>query len=151
MRRRITSGSTASRLARWFACLSLLSLAFALPAAAQSSTVQRTAKGDSGKDIRIGIYVNVQANCSSGALPSIQMLVRPESGTATVKRARISLTNYKNCMALEVPAFIGIYRSKPHFAGNDRLTWSVTYPNGRTEKQEITITVGPANLKGRDI
>jgi hypothetical protein len=53
------------------------------------------------------------------------MVVPPENGSATVKRAKVSLTNYKNCMALEVPAFIGIYRSKPNFAGSDHLTLSV--------------------------
>jgi hypothetical protein len=93
----------------------------------------------------------VLANCKSGPLPAIQMIVPPENGSATVKRAKVSLTNYKNCMALEVPAFIGIYRSKPDFAGSDHLTLSVSYPNGRTETQQITVTVGAKQNRGRDI
>jgi len=109
------------------------------------------AKGASGKDIRIGVYINVLANCSSGPLPAIQMSVPPENGSATVKRAKVSLTNYKNCMALEVPAFIGIYRSKPDFAGKDHLTLTVSYPNGRTETQQITISVGSGQNRARDI
>ena len=137
----------------WLACLFAAAIAVFLPqrANAQSTTVQRTAKGASGKDIRIGVYINVLANCSSGPLPAIQMVVPPENGSATVKRAKVSLTNYKNCMALEVPAFIGIYRSKPNFAGSDRLTLSVSYPNGRTETQQITITVGTGQNHGREI
>lgn len=54
-------------------------------------------------------------------------------------------------MALEVPAFIGIYRSKPDFAGSDHLTLVVSYPNGRTETQRITITVGTGQNHGREI
>lgn len=122
------------------------------PARAQdTSTVQRSAKGASGKDIQIGVYLNVLANCKSGPLPAIQMVVPPENGSATVKRAKVSLTNYKNCMALEVPAFVGVYRSKPDFIGNDHLTLSVSYPNGRTETQRITVTVGAKQNRGRDI
>jgi len=121
-------------------------------ASAQSTTtVQRSAKGASGKDIQIGVYLNVLANCKSGPLPAIRMIVPPENGSATVKRAKVSLTNYKNCMALEVPAFVGVYRSKPDFTGSDHLTLSVSYPNGRTETQQITVTVGAKQNRGRDI
>jgi len=138
----------------WLVCLltAAIGLCLSQPAGARSSTtVQRSAKGPSGKDIKIGVYINVLANCSSGPLPSIQMIVPPENGSATVKRAKVSLTNYKNCMALEVPAFIGIYRSKQDFTGSDHLTLSVSYPNGRTETQQITITVGSGSSRGRDI
>ncbi|MBN9603236.1 MAG: hypothetical protein J0G33_09920 [Afipia felis] len=136
----------------WLMCLVAVAIGAWLPQpVAAQTTVQRTAKGASGKDIRIGVYVNVLTNCSSGPLPAIQMIVPPENGSATVKRAKVSLTNYKNCMALEVPAFIGIYRSKPNFAGSDHLTLSVSYPNGRTETQQITITVGAGQNRGRDI
>ncbi len=108
---------------------------------AQDQTVHRTAKGQTGKDIRIGVYLNVQADCSSGTLPSIRLLTPPANGVATVKRAKISLTNYKNCMALEVPAFIAIYRSKANFVGTDAVTVVVSYTNGRSETQKIDITV----------
>lgn len=139
----------------WLSCLLAAAIGACLPlqaASAQSSTtVQRSAKGASGKDIQIGVYLNVLTNCKSGPLPAIQMIVPPENGSATVKRAKVSLTNYKNCMALEVPAFIGIYRSKPDFTGSDHLTLSVFYPNGRTETQQITVTVGAKQNRGRDI
>lgn len=63
----------------WLACLFAAAITACLPqwANAQSATVQRTAKGASGKDIRIGVYINVLANCSSGPLPAIQMVVPP--------------------------------------------------------------------------
>jgi uncharacterized membrane protein len=139
----------------WLSCLLAAAIGACLPLQAASAqpatTVQRSAKGASGKDIQIGVYLNVLANCKSGPLPAIQMIVPPENGSATVKRAKVSLTNYKNCMALEVPAFIGVYRSKPDFTGSDHLTLSVSYPNGRTETQQITVTVGAKQNRGRDI
>src|SRR3569623_3641134 len=116
-----------------------------------TTTVQRSAKGASGKDIQIGGYLNVLANCKSGPLPAIRMIVPPENGSAAVKRAKVSLTKYKNCMSLEVPAVVGGYRSKPDFTGSDHLTLSVSYPNGRTETQQITVTVGAKQNRGRDI
>ncbi len=108
---------------------------------AQDQIVHRSAKGQTGKDIRIGVYLNVQPDCSSGTLPSIRLLTPPSNGIATVKRAKIALTNYKNCMALEVPAFVAIYRSKANFVGTDAVTVVVSYTNGRSETQRIGITV----------
>lgn len=116
----------------------------------QEQTVHRKEKGQSGKDIRIGVFLNVLPDCSSGTLPSIRMVTPPSSGTAVVKRAKITLTNYKNCMALEAPAFVAIYRSRPAFVGTDAVTLTVSYLNGRTETQtiEISVSAGPA---GRNI
>lgn len=155
MRKRSPPGWRGLNGRPWLACVLAASIGTCVvpqSASAQSTTtVQRSAKGASGKDIQIGVYLNVLANCKSGPLPAIRMIVPPENGSATVKRAKVSLTNYKNCMALEVPAFVGVYRSKPDFTGSDHLTLSVSYPNGRTETQQITVTVGAKQNRGRDI
>lgn len=111
-------------------------------AAAQSRTVERTARGSSAKDIRVGVYLNVQPDCRSGTLPAIRLLAPPANGTVNVKRGKITATNYKQCMALEVPGFIALYRSKADFVGTDTLTLEVKYPHGRTEVQKITVKVG---------
>src|SRR6266508_3139045 len=42
------------------------------PAWAQVQDVNRTASGQPGTDIRVGVYVNVRPDCTSGSLPSIQ-------------------------------------------------------------------------------
>jgi hypothetical protein len=115
---------------------------WALCTSAWSETVSRTARGPADKDIRIGVYLNVQQDCSSGPLPSIRLTVPPEHGKVAVKNAKVKATNYKQCLALEVPGFIAFYRSTPSFAGVDVVTLEVKYPNGRTEIQKITITIG---------
>jgi hypothetical protein len=54
----------------------------------------------------------------------------------------VSATNYKQCLALEVPGFIAFYQSKADFVGSDEVTIEVKYPAGRTEVQRIRIDVG---------
>jgi hypothetical protein len=108
----------------------------------QVRVVERAAKGPAGRDIRVGVYLNVLPDCSSGPLPSIRLSAAPHNGKVVVKRAKITATNYKQCLALQVPAFVAIYRSKPDFGGIDAMTIEVKYPNGRTEIQNIKVQVG---------
>jgi hypothetical protein len=112
------------------------------PAAAQVQTVSRSANGKPDADIRVGVYVNVKPDCSSGPLPSIQLTAQPENGKVTVKQGKVTATNYKQCLALQVPAFVAFYRSRPDFAGVDSFTLEVKFPGGRTEVQRISVTVG---------
>ena len=74
------------------------------PTSVSAQTVERTAKGVSDKDIRVGVYINVQPDCSSGPLPTIRLTTPPANGKVTVKSGKIKATNYKQCLALEVPA-----------------------------------------------
>lgn len=119
------------------------------PALAQVPTIERTAKGQPAKDIRVGVYLNVQPDCTSGTLPAIRLVSPPANGAVNIKRGKVTATNYKQCLALEVPGFIAFYRSKPDFSGIDILTIEVKYPGGRTEMQRISVTVGggPAGQK----
>ena len=112
------------------------------PASAQVQSVNRTASGQPDTDIRVGVYVNVRPDCTSGPLPSIQLTSPPENGRVTVKKAKVTATNYKQCLALEVPGFVAVYRSRADFAGVDVLTLEVKFPGGKTEVQRISITVG---------
>jgi hypothetical protein len=73
--------------------------------------MNRTANGQADTDIRVGVYANVRPDCTPGPLPSIEL----KHGKITVKRANVTLTNYKQCLALEVPAFAVFYRSRPDF------------------------------------
>jgi hypothetical protein len=126
-----------------------LVIACATPVSAEIEAVNRTAKGKAGTDIRVGVYVNIKADCTSGPLPSIQLASPPANGEVTVKRGKITATNYKQCLAIEVPAFIALYRSRADFVGVDVLALEVKFPNGKTQLQRITVTVGTGS--GREI
>lgn len=103
--------------------------------------VERMAKGQPGKDIRIGVYINIEPDCTSGPLPALRLVGKPQNGAVTIKRGRVTGTNYKHCLALEVPGFVAFYRSKPDFMGQDEVTIEVRYPKGRAETQRIKILV----------
>lgn len=114
--------------------------------AAPLQTVERTVKTLSNKDTQIGLYINVRPDCSSGPLPTIRLASAPASGRVVVKTGKVKATNYKACLALEVPAYIAFYKSPPDFVGSDALTIEVKYSEGRTEIQKITVNVaGPGS------
>jgi hypothetical protein len=68
----------------------------------RTRAIKRNERGPPNTDIRVGVYVNVRPDCTSGPLPSIQLTSPPENGKVTVKKARVTATNYKQCLALEV-------------------------------------------------
>lgn len=114
-------------------------------ALAQDRTVERRAKGPSGANIRIGMYINVKPDCTSGPLPTIRLVGVPENGKVNVKRVNVQATNYRQCLALTVPGYIAFYRSRPGFSGTDLVTLEIKLPDGRTEVQKITVTVAGAD------
>ena len=94
----------------------------------RAETVEGTAQGETNKDIRIGLYLNIQPDCTSGALPTIRLVEPPAHGKVTVKKANFSATNYKQCLALNVPAYVSFYRSERIFLGNDGVLLEVRDP-----------------------
>jgi hypothetical protein len=81
----------------------------------------------SEKDIQIALYVNVQQDCTSGPLPSIRLVRPPAHGKITVKKASVNATNYKQCLALQVPGFVAFYHSAPGYVGTDNVTLEVKF------------------------
>jgi len=124
------------------AAIAMLS-GFVAPALAEDalSPVERTVKSAPNKDTRVGIFINVLPDCTSGPLPTIRLVSPPASGKVTVKSGKVKATNYKACLALEVPAYVAIYRSPRDFLGDDVMTLEVKYAGGRTEIQKITVNV----------
>lgn len=109
--------------------------------AATPKIVERNARGPTSRSIQVGVYLNVRPDCTSGTLPALRMVTPPSNGTVSIKRGKVSATNYKQCLALEVPGFIAFYQSKADFVGSDEVTIEVKYPAGRTEVQRIRIDV----------
>ncbi len=132
-------------------CLAIsLLLAGASTTAFAQKVVERTAKGRPAKDVRIGIYINLEPDCTSGPLPAIRLTAKPANGTVTIKRGKITGTNYKHCQAVEVPGLVAIYRSKPDFVGVDVMMIEVRYPGIRAEVQRIRVMIG-RGLPGQEI
>ena len=124
-----------------FALAALMGGAGTVWAQSAVQMVERSLKAAPNKDTQIGVYLNVLADCTSGPLPTIRLATSPASGKVVVKTAKVKATNYKACLALEVPAYVAFYKSPPEFLGDDVLTIEVKYAGGRTEIQKITVNV----------
>lgn len=107
----------------------------------QETTVERQVRALANRDTQIGLYLNVLPDCTSGPLPTIRLVTPPAAGKVVVKSAKAKATNYKACLALEVPAYVAFYKAPPEFLGDDALTIEVKYQGGRTEIQKITVKV----------
>ena len=112
-----------------------------MSAQSPNQTVERSVKAVPNKDVQIGLYINVRPDCTSGPLPTIRLASPPNSGKVVVKTAKVKATNYKACLALEVPAYVAFYKSPPDFLGDDVMTIEIKFPEGRTEIQRITVNV----------
>ena len=119
-----------------------LALLLATTCGSFGQEVARAARGEPGKDIRVGVFVNVKQDCTSGPLPTIRLVDKPANGTVTVKSAKINAKNYRQCLAMEVPGYVAFYKSEPTFNGVDTFTIEIKYPEGRTETQKLNVTVG---------
>jgi hypothetical protein len=124
-----------------FALAALMGGAGTVWAQSAVQMVERSLKAAPNKDTQIGVYLNVLPDCTSGPLPTIRLATPPASGKVIVKTAKVKATNYKACLALEVPAYVAFYKSPPEFLGDDVLTIEVKYLGGRTEIQKITVNV----------
>jgi hypothetical protein len=127
----VRSGSLAASLF----CLATLT------AAAQGNVVERQVKAAPGRDSRVAIYTDIKSDCTSGPLPAIRLVRAPGHGAVTVKRATLKATNFKQCLATEVPAFVAFYRAAAEYIGTDDFILEVSWPGGRKELQHFRVNV----------
>jgi hypothetical protein len=122
-------------------CIAGFLLGAGAAALAQDNIVERQAKGQAGRDIRIAVFASILPDCTSGQLPTVRLKQPPANGTVTVKQGRMRTTNFKQCLAVEVPAFVAYYRSAPGFSGQDSVLIEVVSASGKTQIQRYTVTV----------
>ena len=131
------------RIAR--ACLALVLACATVGAAdAQQNPVVHDVKVMPGRDTRVGVYTSIRSDCTSGPLPAIRLAAPPSHGAVTVKRAMLKATNVKQCLAIDVPAFVAFYRAAADFSGNDSFQLEISFSSGRKEIQLFRVTVAPA-------
>jgi hypothetical protein len=135
---------------RWLAAA--LSLCVSAPhALAQATLVERSVNAAAGRDMRVGIYTTLRPDCTSGPLPAIRLASAPAHGTVSVKRATLKATNIKQCLAIDVPAYVAVYRAAADFHGADDFQLEVTFTGGRKELQHFTVSVSNLPNVGQGI
>ena len=127
---------------RWPALASIC-LLLALPSFVfgQTQTIERQVKGKPNTNINAGIFTNVRQDCTAGPLPAVRLVTPPAHGKVTVKQGRLRATNLKQCLGLELPAFIAIYRSDQDFIGQDLFALEVIGAEGKSQIQRIIVTI----------
>ena len=122
-------------------------------AGAQGDVTERQVKVATGHDERVGIYTNIKPDCTGGPLPAIRLLAAPAHGSVTVKRGTLKATNFKQCLAAEVPALLAFYRSAANFNGSDEFELEITLQGGRKQVQHfrVDVSASPAGGGGKGI
>jgi len=117
----------------------------------QTNAIERDVKVSAGREARVGIYTSIRSDCSFGPLPSIRLAVSPEHGAVTVKPAMLKATNLKQCLAVEVPALVAVYRAALDFDGVDRFELEIGFSDGRKQLQRFRVSVAKAPADGQRI
>jgi hypothetical protein len=127
--------------------LSSICFLLTLPALAlaQAPTVERQVTGKPDTNINAGIFATIRNDCTAGPLPAVRFITPPAHGRVTVKQGRLRATNVKQCLGMELPAFIAIYRSAQDFIGQDSCLLEVTSVGGKTQLQRIVVTVAKSD------
>lgn len=114
---------------------------FSFCAVAQPATIERQVKGKANSSINAGIFTTVRRDCTAGPLPAVRLVSPPVHGKVSLKQGRIRATNIRNCLGIDLPAFVAFYHSAPDFVGQDHFTIEITGADGKIQVQRITVTI----------
>lgn len=110
--------------------LSVFTVDVRAQADSQVSSIKREVKVSSGREVRA------------------RLAVSPEHGAVTVKRAMLKVTNLKQCLAVEAPALVALYRAVQNFDGVDRFELEIAFSDGGKQLQYFNVSVSKA-MPGR--
>jgi hypothetical protein len=69
----------------------------------------------------------------------------------TVRRATLKATNVKQCLAVDVPAFVAFYRASQDLKSDDRFELEVSFAAGRKQLQHFHVRISNAPNDGQRI
>ncbi len=141
VRARQTEGTSAMLSMRRWGLAALFLCIDTLAVYAQCDVVERQLKAAPGRDVRVGVFTDIRPDCTSGPLPAIRLATPPGHGSVNVKRATLKATNIKQCLAIEVPAFVAFYRASADYSGADDFELEISLPNGHKRRERIHMTV----------
>jgi hypothetical protein len=122
-----------------------------LTAYAQDDVIERQLKAVPGRDVRVGVFTDIRPDCTSGPLPAIRLATPPAHGIVNVKRGTLKATNIKQCLAIEVPAFVAFYHASADYSGADDFELEIGSPNDQKRRERVHVTVTKSSSGGEGI
>jgi hypothetical protein len=147
----VTAMSRHDRLSRLSFAAAMTLCIGTLAAYAQDDIIERQLKAAPGRDVRAGVFTDIRPDCTSGPLPAIRLAAPPAHGSATVKRGTLKATNIKQCLAIEVPAFVAFYRASADYSGADDFELEISLPDGHKRRERVHVTVTKSSSAGEGI
>jgi len=130
-----------NRLAPALACALILAATAAL---SQSNNAYRSTDVVAGKPHRLGVYGNVQKDCTSGPLPTVRVVTPPKHGELNVRSGKLKAGRISRCPKLEATAQGVFYKPNPTYKGADEVSYEVKSASGKVESHTVRITVKEA-------
>jgi hypothetical protein len=113
-------------------------------ALAQTNNAYRSADAVAGKPHRLGVYGNVQKDCTSGPLPTVRVVTPPKHGELNVRSGKLKAGRISRCPSLEATAQGVFYKANPTYKGADEVSYEVKSASGKVESHTVRITVKEA-------
>ena len=117
-------------------------------ASAQSNSAYRSADTVAGKAERLGVYGNVQKDCTSGPLPTVRVVTPPKHGELNVRSGTLKVGRITRCPKLAPKAQGIFYKANPGYKGSDEVSYEVRSASGKVEAHTVRITVKDASPAG---
>jgi hypothetical protein len=114
------------------------------PGLAQTNTAHRSTDVVAGKPHRLGVYGNVQKDCTSGPLPTVRVVTPPKHGDLNVRSGKLKAGRISRCPKLEATAQGVFYKPNPSYKGADEISYEVKSASGKVERHAVRITVKEA-------
>lgn len=129
------------RLKRLVPALAYALVLSASAALAQTNSAHRSADVVAGKPHRLGVYGNVQKDCTSGPLPTVRVVTPPKHGELNVRSGKLKSGRITRCPKLEATAQGIFYKASPTYKGADEVSYEVRSASGKVESHTVRITV----------
>jgi hypothetical protein len=111
---------------------------------AQTNSAYRSTDVVAGTRQRLGVYGNVQKDCTSGPLPTVRVVTPPKHGELNVRSGKLKAGRISRCPKLEATAQGIFYKPNPAYKGADEVSYEVKSASGKLESHTVRITVKEA-------
>jgi hypothetical protein len=105
-----------------------------------------TRKGRPNNDIFLGIYLTLDRECKIGEAPKVTYAIEPKGGKMRTRPHPINLRDVpgaprRTCIGTSPNGLAVLYRADRRFKGEEKIQFTLTYPNGDTREVSATVTV----------